>query len=89
MRVSENGHEEAVVVVMKIFNRALNSLLVACVLAAGASALGVPVPQRDDKKAPPPKEQKVVPKEDKRPREERREERRDPPRNDNRKKGDG
>ena len=78
-------------VVMKIFSRALNSLFVACVLAAGASALGVPVPQRDDKKGPPPKEEKVVPKEDKRPREDhRREERREPPRQDNRgKKGDG
>lgn len=76
-------------VVMKIFSRALNSLLVACVLAAGASALGVPVPQRDDKKGPPPKEEKVVPKEDKRPREDRREERREPPRQDGRgKKGD-
>jgi hypothetical protein len=76
------------VVVMKVFSRALISLLVACVLAAGALAYGVPVPQRD-KKGPPPKEQKVVPKEDKRP---KNEERRQPPReqrNDNRKKGDG
>jgi len=92
MRVSKNEHEEAVaVVVMKIFNRALNSLLVACVLAAGASAYGAPLAQRGDKKGPPPKEEKVVPKEDKRPKsEERREDqRRDPPpRNDNRKKGD-
>ena len=79
-------------VVMKIFNRALNSLLVACVLAAGASALGVPVPQRDDKKGPPPKEEKVVPKEDKQPKNDdrRNNDRREPPRQDNRgKKGDG
>ena len=90
MRVSKNGHEEAAVVVMKVLSKALNSLLVACVLAAGASAYGVPVPQRDDKKGPPPKEEKVVPKEDKRPKsEERRDDRREPPRNDNRKKGDG
>lgn len=89
MRVSMNGHEEAVVV-MKVFCKALNSLLVACVLAAGALAYGVPVPQRDDRKGPPPKEEKVVPKEDKRPKnEDRREPRREPPRNDNRKKGDG
>lgn len=75
--------------VMKVLIKALNSLLVACVLAAGALAYGVPVPQRDDRKGPPPKEEKVVPKEDKRPKsEERREERREP-RNDNRKKGDG
>jgi hypothetical protein len=92
MRVSKNEHEEAVVVVMKIFSRALNSLLVACVLAAGASAYGVPFAQRGDKKGPPPKEEKVVPKEDKRPKsEERRDDNRreQPPRNDNRKKGDG
>jgi hypothetical protein len=91
MRVSQNEHEEAAVVVMKVFSRALNSLLVACVLAAGASAYGVPFAQRDGKKGPPPKEEKVVPKEDKRPKsEERRDDnRREPPRNDNRKKGDG
>jgi len=89
MRVSKNEHEEAAVVVMKILSRAFNSLLVACVLAAGASAYGVPVPQRDDKKGPPPKEEKVVPKEDKRPKsEERRDDDRREPRNDNRKKGD-
>jgi hypothetical protein len=76
------------VVVMRVFTRAVNSFVVACVLAAGASAYGVPFEQRDDRKGPPPKEEKVVPKEDKRPREERREERREP-RNDNRKKGDG
>ncbi len=78
-------------VVMKVFSRALTSLLVACMLAAGASAYGVPFAQRDDKKGPPPKEEKVVPKEDKRPRnDERREPRREPPRSDNRgKKGDG
>lgn len=75
--------------VMKVLSRAVNSLLVASVLAAGASAFGVPVPQRDDRKGPPPKEEKVVPKEDKRPRnDERREERREP-RDDKRKKGNG
>ena len=90
MRVSKNEHEEAAVVVMKVFNRALTSLLVACVLAAGASAYGVPFEQRDDRKgSPPKKEEKVVPKGDKQPKsEERREERREQPRNDNRKKGD-
>ena len=91
MRVSKNGHEEAAaVVVMKVFSRAVNSLLVACVLAAGASAYGVPEPQRDDRKGPPPKEEKVVPKEDKRPRnEERRNDDRREQREDKRKKGDG
>ena len=89
MRVSKNEHEEAAVVVMKILSRTVNSLLVACVLAAGASAYGVPVPQRDDRKGPPPKEEKVVPKEDKRPRNEPRREERREPRDDKRKKGDG
>ncbi len=90
MRVSENEHEEAAVVVMKVLSRAVNALLVACVLAAGASAYGVPVPQRDDRKGPPPKEEKVVPKEDKRPKnEERRNDDRREQREDKRKKGDG
>ena len=76
--------------VMKVLRKAFTSLIVACVLAAGAMAYGVPVPQRDDRKGPPPKDEKVVPKQDKQPRnEERREERREQPRNDNRKKGDG
>lgn len=75
-------------IVMRFLSRTLTSLLVACVLAAGASALGVPLPQRDDKKGPPPKEEKVVPKEDKRPKSEDRREPREP-RNDNRRKGDG
>ena len=75
-------------VVMKFLSKAVNSLIVAGVLAAGASAYGAPVPQRDDKKGPPPKEEKVVPKEDKRPRNDERREPREP-RNDNRKKGDG